>query len=153
MGLIWIVAIPLIAAPICWWAGHARSDAEKKTPFLVAVLALLFDLVLVLNLGGGDVGGWWRTVDVDWIPRFGIGLRLALDGLGFVMLLLTLVLGIAAAWVSVREIREASGAFYAALMFAIAGVLGVFLAVDLFLFFLFWELMLVPMYFLIAQWG
>ncbi|MGK7294737.1 MAG: complex I subunit 4 family protein, partial [Candidatus Wenzhouxiangella sp. M2_3B_020] len=47
----------------------------------------------------------------------------------------------------------ASGAFYAALMFAIAGVLGVFLAVDLFLFFLFWELMLVPMYFLIAQWG
>jgi len=154
MALIWVILIPLLAAPICWWAGRARTDAELKVPLIVALLALLFDLVLVLNLfDPASGGGWWLAIDMPWIPRFGITLSLALDGLGFVMLLLALVLGIAAAWVSAREICEASGAFYATLMLSIAGVLGVFLAVDLFLFFLFWELMLVPVYFLIAAWG
>lgn len=160
MALIWVIAIPLLAAPICWWAGRDDSDAEKGLPFVVAVLALLIDLILVLNLAGAAdtkanaaAGGWWLAVDQPWIPRFGIGLRLALDGLGLVMVLLTLVLGIVAAWTSRSEIRTASGAFFAALMFALAGVLGVFLAVDLFLFFLFWELMLVPIFFLIGIWG
>ncbi len=92
-------------------------------------------------------------LDAAWIPRFGIGFDLALDGLGQVMVALTCVLGIAAIAATALERHARIGLLHLALMWTLAGAIGVFLAVDLFLFFLFWEAMLVPMYFVIAVWG
>ena len=89
----------------------------------------------------------------EWIPQFGIRFHLALDGLSLTLLLLTFFLGVMSVLTSWTEIRQHVGFFHFNLMWVLAGVTGVFLAVDLFLFYLFWELMLVPMYFLIAIWG
>jgi NADH-quinone oxidoreductase subunit M len=83
----------------------------------------------------------------------GIRFHLALDGLGYVLVLLTLGLGILAVLASWTEIRERVGFFHFNLLWTLAGIIGVFLALDLFLFFFFWELMLVPMYLLILMWG
>ena len=80
-------------------------------------------------------------------------LRLGLDGMSWLLTLLTLILGGFAVIVSWREIDEKTGFFHANLMFSLAGTIGVFIALDLFLFFYFWELMLVPMVFIIAIWG
>ena len=88
-----------------------------------------------------------------WIPRFGINLILAMDGLSFAMVALTLFLGLIAIVSSWSEIDESPGFFQFNLLWTLAGVVGVFTALDLFLFFVFWEVMLVPMYFLIAIWG
>ena len=88
-----------------------------------------------------------------WIPRFGISVILAMDGLSFAMVALTLFLGLIAIVSSWSEIDESPGFFQFNLLWTLAGVVGVFTALDLFLFFVFWEVMLVPMYFLIAIWG
>ncbi len=88
-----------------------------------------------------------------WIPRFGINLILAMDGLSYAMVALTLFLGLIAIVSSWSEVNESPGFFQFNLLWTLAGVVGVFTALDLFLFFVFWEVMLVPMYFLIAIWG
>ncbi len=88
-----------------------------------------------------------------WIPRFGISVQLEMDGLSLLLVGLTLFLGIVAVVSSWSEITERHGFFQFNLLWTLAGVVGVFTAFDLFLFFVFWEVMLVPMYFLIAIWG
>ena len=76
-----------------------------------------------------------------------------MDGLSLLLLTLTAFLGIAAVGASWTEIREHVPAFHLTLLWTLAGTMGVFMALDLFLFYFFWELMLVPMYFLIGIWG
>jgi NADH-quinone oxidoreductase subunit M len=76
-----------------------------------------------------------------------------MDGLSLILVLLTLLLGMVAVVSSWSEIGQRHGFFQANLLWTLAGVCGVFLAVDMFLFFLFWEVMLIPMYLLIAIWG
>jgi NADH-quinone oxidoreductase subunit M len=92
-------------------------------------------------------------VDWNWIPGFGVHFHLAIDGLSLLLVLLTLFLGIISVLTSWSEIREKVGFFHLNLMWVLAGIVGVFLAVDLFLFYFAWELMLIPMYFLIVIWG
>ena len=88
-----------------------------------------------------------------WIPSLGVSYHLVMDGLSFVLILLTAFLGIISVACSWREITSHVGAFHFSLLAILTGVSGVFLARDLLLFYLFWELMLVPMYFLIGLWG
>ncbi len=127
----------------------------------VALGALSLDLILSVFLfssGGGamvpDMDGPWRAnLNVAWIPQFGIRFHLAADGLSLVLILLTQFLGMAAVVCSWREITERTGFFYLNLMWILAGIIGVFTAMDLFLFYFFWELMMVPMFLVIAFWG
>ena len=98
-------------------------------------------------------GPWIAELSGQWIPRFGISLHLAMDGLSLLLVLLTLFLGLMSVAASWTEITKQVGFFHCTLLWVLAGVLGVFLAMDLFLFFVFWEVMLVPMYFLISIWG
>ena len=96
---------------------------------------------------------WLAEVDWNWVPRFGIHFHLGVDGLSLLMLALTFFLGVMSVLCSWTEIREHIGFFHLNLMWILAGIAGVFLALDLFLFYFAWELMLIPMYFLIAIWG
>ncbi len=98
-------------------------------------------------------GPWIQELNLPWIPAFGIGFHLALDGLSLLLVLLTGLLGLACVGVSWGNIQRQPGFYYFNLLLALAGILGVFLALDLFLFYFFWELMLVPMYFLIRCGG
>lgn len=88
-----------------------------------------------------------------WIPQFGISIHLALDGLSLLMVVLTALLSLLAVLSSWNEISQKQGLFHLNLMWILGSVIGLFIAIDLFLFFFFWEMMLVPMYFLIALWG
>lgn len=94
-----------------------------------------------------------EEVSWPWIPQFGARLRLGLDSLSLALVFLTFLLGLVAVAASWTEIRERVGFFHFNLLWTLAGVVGVFLALDLLLFYLFWELMLVPMTFLIGIWG
>lgn len=155
MTLLWLILIPLLAAPLAWWAGNRKPGWGGW----VALGALALDLVLVFIALGtstgwtGPDGHWLLIWAAPWIPSFGVQLQFAVDGLGLSMVMLTLVLGLVAVLVSWQEIQYRAGAYYAYLLLTLAGALGVFLALDLLLFFVFWELMLVPMYFLISLWG
>ena len=101
----------------------------------------------------GSTGEWLIDYNLNWIPYFGIQFHVALDGLSLVLLLLTSFLGVLAVLCSWTEIKERIGFYYFNLLWTLAGITGVFVAMDLFLFYFFWEVMIVPMYFLIAIWG
>jgi NADH-quinone oxidoreductase subunit M len=92
-------------------------------------------------------------INYEWIPQYGISFHLALDGLSLLLIVLTVFLGLLSVLVSWNQITERIGFFHFNLLWILAGITGVFLALDLFLFYFFWEVMLIPMYFIIAIWG
>jgi NADH-quinone oxidoreductase subunit M len=100
-----------------------------------------------------SAGNWLLVESHAWIPAFGITYTLGLDGLSLLFLALTAFLGIAAVLASWKGIKTKVAMFHLALALVLAGINGVFLSIDLFLFAFMWELMLVPMYFLIDLWG
>ena len=157
MILLWLILIPFLGGLLCWQAERWSEQA----PRWIALATMLFVLAISVALwsGGGfnvpgeGVSQWMLEWRAPWIPRFGIEIHLALDGLSLILVALTGFLGALAVLCSWHEIAERIGFFHLNLLFILGGVVGVFLALDLFLFFLFWEMMLVPMYFLIALWG
>jgi NADH-quinone oxidoreductase subunit M len=151
-----ILLIPILGALLAAAAGRASPSAARWIS-LVA-LAAGFGLCLVAWAGHRarlwtPGAAWMLELDAAWIPALGIRFHLAMDGLSLLLVLLTFVLGIAAVLVSWHEIHQRVALFHLALLSVLAGIVAVFLAMDLFLFYFAWELMLVPMYFLIAIWG
>lgn len=157
MLLAWLLIAPAAGGLLAWVAERFGARWTRW----IALAAMLADLAIAILLwveGGpaihlGSQGGWLAHLQLPWIPSLGITFHLALDGLSELMVLLTAILGVASVLISWRGIAERVGFFHFNLLWSIAGALGVFLALDLFLFFFFWELMLVPMYFLISIWG
>jgi NADH-quinone oxidoreductase subunit M len=149
--LLWLILIPLIGGVISLVLPPRLQYSRR-----IALAATVIDLALTVALWmGAPVGQsrWLYVFNQDWIPQLGIRFHLALDGLSLALLLLTFFLGAMSVLASWIEIQERTGFFYFNLLWVLAGITGVFLALDLFLFYLFWELMLVPMYFLIGIWG
>jgi NADH-quinone oxidoreductase subunit M len=157
MILVWLIVIPLVAGILAWLT--ARWSTQLSRWISLAAMALDLTLSLAVWIRSGTTVGadtttvWLAEVDWSWVPRFGIHFHLAIDGLSLLMLVLTFFLGIMSVLCSWTEIREKIGFFHFNLMWMLAGIAGVFLALDLFLFYFAWELMLIPMYFLIAIWG
>ena len=158
MILLWLILIPLAGGVISWYSGRIRAAWPRWVSLITALLmfwvsvniwighyALLKEMALQ--------GPWILEVRLNWIPQIGAGFHLAADGLSLILVLLTSFLGLAAVVSSWTEIKEKTGFFHLNLLWILAGIIGVFLSIDLFLFYFFWELMLVPMYFLIALWG
>jgi NADH-quinone oxidoreductase subunit M len=157
MILIWLIAIPLLGGLLALYSGR-RGGSEPAWVSLIS-LGLISGLIARIwmnypgEIGLPAPGTWIAEIDREWVPQLGIRFHLALDGLSLTLLLLTAFLGVMAVLSSWTEIKKRAGFFYFNLLWVIAGIIGVFLAVDLFMFYFFWELMLVPMYLLIAIWG
>jgi len=148
--IVWLMAGGIIA----WLVEKVNASLSKWIAFLA--LAAAFGMTLAwwmqMNTSGG-LNVWLMQYDTPWIPDFGIHFHLALDGLSLLMLTLTMFLGLAAVLTSWHEIEYRVGFFYFNILWVLAGITGVFLTMDLFLFYFFWEVMLIPMFFLIIIWG
>jgi NADH-quinone oxidoreductase subunit M len=152
MILVYLIAILLAGAFLAWIAGIWNPFWSR----IISIAALSIDLILILtvvSLPSSPGSKWLIDIKFNWIPEFGISLHLAIDGLSLLMLILTFFLGIIAVIISWKEINSKVGFFHFNLLLILTGIIGVFLSLDLFLFYFFWELMLVPMYFLIGIWG
>lgn len=157
MMLLWVPLVLLIGAALAWLA----ESRGGNWPRWISIIVLAVDLALVLAVWARHPGAialsghgtWLAEVNLPWIPSLGIRFHLGIDGLSLLLILLTLGLGVMAVAASWSEITEQVGFFHFNLLWTLAGAVGVFLALDLFLFFFSWELMLFPMYFLIAIWG
>lgn len=157
MILLWLVAIPWVFGLLAWGAERVSANASRW----IALVALIADLALVIQaaLIPLFVSNQWPNhweglrIDLPWIPQWGVRLSFAMDGLSAPLVALTPFLGIAALLSSWREIRERVGFFHFNLLWILSGIIGVFLAMDLLLFYFFWELMLIPMFLLISIWG
>ncbi|MCO6475477.1 MAG: NADH-quinone oxidoreductase subunit M [Phaeodactylibacter sp.] len=156
MILVWLITILMGGGLLAWGAGFIN----RSWPRWIALAATLASFSLFLafafsvpGIGLGQPGDWLAEYNAPWIPAFGVQFHLAMDGLSLLLLGLTFITGVLAVLVSWTQIRERVGFYYFNLMWILAGIAGVFLALDLFLFYFFWEVMLVPMYFLIGIWG
>jgi NADH-quinone oxidoreductase subunit M len=152
MILAWLIIIPVAGGLLAWLLSYWSS----RWPRWATLIALAVDFALILKISRVTTGGqspWLRELDHAWIPQLGISFHLAMDGLSLLLVLLTIFLGVMSVLCSWREIEDRIGFFHFNLMMVLAGIIGVFLALDMILFYFFWELMLVPMYFLIGIWG
>jgi NADH-quinone oxidoreductase subunit M len=121
--------------------------------FATAWLGLDFLASLYLVYYDRSLGGMQFLEDHQWIPVIGARYQMGIDGVSVLLILLTTLLGVIAALSSWNYIQKREKEYYALLLFLQAAVLGVFSSMDLFLFYLFFEVSLVPMYFLIGIWG
>jgi proton-translocating NADH-quinone oxidoreductase chain M len=121
--------------------------------FTVATTATLLIVSLLLALEFNlTAPGFQFLATFPWEPTFGLNYIQGLDGINLAMLVLaTLVMMVAA--MSSNHIHESEGSYFASLLLVEAGLIGVFTSLDLILFFVFWELVLIPMFFLIGRWG
>ncbi|MBI1723770.1 MAG: NADH-quinone oxidoreductase subunit M [Gemmatimonadetes bacterium] len=132
-------------------------------PALPAAMAKRVALAVTVVEFVVSAGLWWAyrpegtpfqlVATAPWVPSWGIAYRVAVDGISLVMVLLTTLLMPLAVLGSWSGITTRERSYYALLLLLTTGMIGVFVAMDLFLFYVFWEVMLIPMYFIIGVWG
>jgi NADH-quinone oxidoreductase subunit M len=144
--LLWL---PLAAGLLCFFVPRT---GVRAVPVLGALAALVLAVIVVAGFDP-DASGLQHPVDESWIPTLGVGYQLGVDGISVYLVLLTSLLwAAAAAWSAIR-LPDRSRLYFFMLSLAETATLGAFLAQDLLLFVLFFDLMLVPFYFLIGAWG
>ena len=157
MSLIWIMTALFVGGVLAALAARFSPQLSRWVSLLALALAALAAWPLfgatALVEPVSQQAGWLSIWQVPWIPRFGISLLFAADGISLVLIALTLFLGIIALLAAWGDIHLRVGFFHFNLLWTLAGVIGVFTALDLFLFFFFWEVMLIPMFLIIAIWG
>src|SRR6266571_6564336 len=150
------VFLPLAGVVVLLLIGRGRKPDEralKWTAFLFALATFAVSLALPIEFDKGE--GLQFETNVEWINAFNLGARyhVAVDGLSLWLVVLTtflVPLALLSSWNSIhKRLRE----FLISMLALETGMLGVFVAMDMFLFYIFWDVMLVPMYFLIGVWG
>ena len=153
--LSWLVFLPAVVALVIAFL-PARGETIKWISLVTT--AIVFAMSLAMIIGWSDVefqagvAQMQNLFAYDWIPSFGIQYLMGTDGISFPLIVLTTflsLLAMAASW----PINKHEKAYCVLYLLLETGMLGVFLALDFFLFYVFWEVMLLPMYFLIGIWG
>ncbi len=150
--LSWLIFFPLLAAVVIAVVPGVSGRTLRWLAAIASLAELAFSLPLWWRYVPGQPG-WQFVEQVPWIPAFGATYHVGADGVAVLLALLTTVMTpivVVGAWSAVEK-RERE--FYALLLALEAGMLGTFFALDLLLFYVFWEAMLIPMYLLIGVWG
>ena len=147
-----ILFTPLLGALILALVPRESTLLQRVIGNLFGVLGFLVSLPLFLHFPAGSADYEFKEV-AEWIPSLGARYSLGVDGISLLLVLLTTLLGMIAINSSWGAIRQRTKEYYILLLLLQTGMLGVFLSLDFFLCFVFWEVTLVPMYFLIAVWG
>ena len=145
-----LILLLLVGGGAAALATRVNTNAPRWVSLFVLVVGGIWLAGVWMD---GLTNGLYAHTQLPWIEPFGITVQLEMDGLSLMLVALTLTLGVVAVVSSWTEVTSRHGFFQFNLMWTLAGVVGVFTALDLFLFFVFWEVMLIPMYFLIAIWG
>src|SRR5579863_10481137 len=165
-----LLVVPVLGALVVWIGASALesgggTDAAGTPPGTAAaarfarwVALLTFVAEFVLSVGlwwsfDPSIDGWQSLISVPWITTWRVNYTLGVDGIAVVLILLTTLLMPLTVMGSWTSVREKVPTFYALMLILTTGMLGVFMSLDLFLFYIMWELMLVPMYFIIGIWG
>ena len=151
-----LVLLPLAGALVLLPIRKAERSA-KYFALAIAVLELIVACMTWSASGreimGGAPKGFFLYEDFAWIESLGIRFTLGMDGISLLMVIMTALLTIIAMLASWQTVNRRTVLHYMLLLVMESSILGVFLALDLFLFYLFWEAMLIPMFFLIGIWG
>ncbi len=152
--LSWVTWLPAVGALLILLFNREKNDGIRWFANVWIVLCFLVSIPLVTGYDR-RLGGLQFIEDHEWIPVIGSRYQLGVDGLALLLVVLTTLLGVISvicSWAYIRE-KGREKEYYIMLLLLQSGMLGAFVSADLFLFFIFWEVMLVPMYFLIGIWG
>ncbi len=132
--------------------GQESDDRVRQVALTTSISTFVISLIVLIAFDP-RFGGLQLVDRFNWIPSWGISYHLGIDGISILMLLLTTLITPLAIYASFDAIQEQVKQYYVFMLLLEVGMTGVFLAQDLFLFYIFWEFTLIPMYFLIGIWG
>ncbi len=154
MNLLWLT----LFLPLIGFFFVLLTPRESKTPYYVALLATVVTFIVSLGLispVSANGAQFTSVINTAWTDTPGMQIRfhLGIDGINIWLVLLTTLLLPIGVWVSSSMIKERQKNFFALLLLFEFGLIGVFTALDLFVFYVFWEVALVPMYLMVGSWG
>jgi NADH-quinone oxidoreductase subunit M len=147
-----ILFTPVAGSLLLLFISRENAAAHRIVGNLFGMLGFLVSLPLLWRFQT-DAPGFQFVEDLGWIPSIGARYTLGIDGISFLLVMLTTLLGAISILSSWAAIRTREKEYYILFLLLQTGMLGVFMSLDFFLFYVFWEVMLVPMYFLIGVWG
>ena len=147
-----ITITPLLGALALAAVPSKYEDFIKRTALGFALFAWVLSLLLLAGYAFGPTGFQYQET-LDWIPAFGIQYKVGIDGLSILMVVLTTTLSWISILASFGPIKDRVKGYMISFLILEVGMIGVFIALDLFLFYIFWEIVLVPMYLIIGIWG
>jgi NADH-quinone oxidoreductase subunit M len=151
------VFLPLLGAGVIALIPKRSEEAAKPVALVTTILAFAMSVAILIGYYAGEAGGHGLAFEVktSWIPAINANYHVAIDGISMPLFVLTYLLTMLCAIYAFGHIEEPGKpkAFLALMLMLQTGMAGCFIAFDLVLFFVFWELVLVPMYFMIGIWG
>ena len=147
-----VTFFPIIGVALLLLVPRERADTIKAVSLIVAFVTLLFSIMMYVMFDP-VANGMQFEINIPWVAAFGIHYHLGIDGISLLLIMLTTILSVIAILSSWTAIKTGVKGYYICMLLLETGMLGVFVSLDLFLFYVFWEAMLVPMYFLIGVWG
>jgi len=150
--LTFVTFFPLIGVVLLMFVPEDQHSTIKGVALIIAFITMLLSFGMY-QLFDPLASGMQFEVNMPWVSTLGIGYHLGIDGISLLLIVLTTILTvlcIIAAW---KSVTHGVKGFFISLLLLTTGMVGVFVSLDLFLFYVFWEVMLIPMYFLIGVWG
>jgi len=147
-----VTFLPLVGAVILLFVKKENTELIKRFALVWTIFTFVASLGFVIGFRTADPGFQFYESQ-PWIPQIGVGYQVGLDGINLLLIILTTGLMPLAVLSSFNAVTDRVKEYYIFLLLLEVGMLGVFVSLDLFLFYVFWEVTLVPMYFLIGIWG
>ena len=144
--------IPFLGALAVLFINKENRKLIENVSLGTSILAFIVSLGLYFGFNS-NIEGFQFVLDVTWIPAIDAGFRIGLDGMSLLMVMLTTFITPIAILSSINSIDKRHKEYYFMFLMLQFGMLGVFMALDMFLFYVFWEVILIPMYFIIGIWG
>jgi len=146
-----ITFTPAVGALLLLFYNREHVRSIRAFALIITILAFVFSLHLIAHFDSSNPD-FQFGIKVPWIPSFGISYSMGIDGISLFLVVLTTLLSplaVLASWPIIDRLKE----YFIFMLLLETGMIGVFVSLDLFLFYVFWEVMLIPMYFLIGVWG
>src|SRR6266850_5953242 len=151
MGILTVITFtPLVGALVI---AAAPSRYARALALVASLLAWVLSLLLLIGFDPNSPRPFQFKEALDWIPLFGIQYKVGIDGLSLILVVLTTTLSWISILASFSPIKERIKEYMISFLILEVGMIGVFVALDTFLFYIFWEIVLVPMYLIIGIWG
>ena len=147
-----VTFFPMIGVLLLMLVPSSQHHTIKLVSLLVAIATMLVSFYIGYFFDP-IASGMQFEIDLPWVKSLGIGYHMGIDGISLLLILLTTILTVLCILSSWKSITTSVKGYYMSMLVLTTGMIGVFCALDLFLFYVFWEVMLIPMYFIIGLWG
>ncbi len=147
-----VTFFPLVGVVLLMLLPKDRPDSIKGFSLIISFVTFLFS-TWMYYMFDPVANGMQFEVNIPWITSLGISYHMGIDGISLLLIMLTTILTVLSILASWNSITTGIKGYYISMLLLETGMIGVFCALDLFMFYVFWEVMLVPMYFIIGLWG